>query len=54
VVGCSRGSSYGNLAYRHPDCDIAGICDSDEAMLARHQRELGLPDRQCFGPMQTW
>jgi len=48
LVGCSRGSSYGNLAYRHPSCDIVGICDSDERILARHQRELKLPDAQSF------
>ncbi len=48
LVGCSRGSSYGHLAYHSPRFDIIAICDSDPLMLARHQKELELPDARCF------
>jgi predicted dehydrogenase len=48
LVGCSRGSSYGHLAYHSPRFDIIALCDSDPAVLTRHQQELGLDDSQCF------
>ena len=48
LVGCSRGSSYGHLVYHHPQCEIAAICDSNPETLARHQREVELPDERCF------
>ena len=47
-VGCGRGSAYGHLAYHHPDCEIAALCDSDPDVLARYQREVELPDDRCF------
>jgi len=48
LVGAGRGSSYGNLVYRHPRFKIAALCDSSETRLAAYQKELELPDSQCF------
>lgn len=48
LVGAGRGSSYGNLAYRHPRFEIVALCDTSEARLASYQKELKLPDSQCF------
>lgn len=48
LVGAGRGSSYGNLTYQSPRFDVIALCDSDEEALARYQRDLGLPDSQCF------
>ena len=48
LVGCSRGSAYGNLAHRHPRFDIVALCDRDERMLAHYQKELEFPDSRCF------
>jgi predicted dehydrogenase len=48
LTGCSRGSAYGHLIYHHPDCEIAALCDSNPETLARHQREVEVPDDRCF------
>ena len=48
LVGAGRGSSYGNLMYRHPRFDIIALCDASETALARYKKELELPDPQCF------
>jgi len=48
LVGCYRGASYGRLAYHHPDCEIAAICDSDPRTLGIEQKSLCLPDDRCF------
>ena len=52
LVGCSRGSAYGHLAYRHPRFEIVALCDSDPNALARHQKDLHLPDSRCFTDYQ--
>jgi len=48
LVGCQRGSSYGNLAYRDPRVEVVALCDSDPQALARCQEKLLLPDSSCF------
>lgn len=48
LVGLSRGSAYGNLLYRHPRFDIVALCDISEQSLAKHQKDFGLQDSQCF------
>jgi len=48
LVGLSRGSAYGNLAYRNPRFDIVALCDSSERALATYRKEFNLPDSQCF------
>jgi predicted dehydrogenase len=48
LVGVGRGSSYGNLFASDPACEVVACCDADEAALARFQKELELPDDQCF------
>ena len=54
LVGAGRGSSYGNLAYRHPHCEIVALCDANEQALARHQTSLELPDSRCFTDYRTF
>jgi len=48
LVGAGRGSAYGNLTYHDPRFDIIALCDASEAALTRYQKELELPDSQCF------
>lgn len=48
LVGAGRGSAYGNLTYQDPRFDIIALCDSDGEALARYQKDLELPDSQCF------
>jgi len=48
LVGCGRGSMYGQLVYRSPRCDIVALCDSDSKALAGHQQDLQLADDGCF------
>ena len=48
LVGIGRGSGYGRLFAEEPRCEIVACCDASEEALARFQRELELPDSQCF------
>ncbi|MBD3183394.1 hypothetical protein GF312_13940 [Candidatus Poribacteria bacterium] len=48
LVGAGRGSSYGNITYRHARFDVVALCDANENTLARYQKELELSDSQCF------
>lgn len=48
LVGVGRGSSYGRLVAEHPECEVVACCDNSPDALTRFQRELGLPDSQCF------
>jgi len=48
LVGCSRGSAYGHLAYHSPQFDLIALCDSDPKALGRLQKDLSLPDDRCF------
>jgi len=48
LVGVGRGSGYGRLFVDEPRCRIAACCDSSPEALERFQRELELPDSQCF------
>jgi predicted dehydrogenase len=48
LVGVGRGSGYGKLFADEPRCEVTAVCDISQAALERFQRELNLPDSQCF------